>query len=31
MEDVMEGTSEVKDISEENEVEPKGLMARRSS
>jgi hypothetical protein len=31
MEDVMEGTSEIKDISEENEVEPKGLMARRSS
>jgi len=33
MEDVMGGASEVKDISEENEneVEPKGLMGRRSS
>jgi hypothetical protein len=31
MEDVMEGASEVNDISEENEVESKGLMARRSS
>ncbi len=31
MEDVMENASDVNDISEENEVEPKGLMARRSS